>query len=392
MQSAVAAALTEIAACVMSPDARALLRQLPAELARRAPLWRQRVRLVAPAVTAPLRIAVAGYADLETHVSDLLQIKEAAVQAPPLAAPDRQADLALFSDWPLPGSLRVPVMLRTLVSLAGTLESALAGLEPELRRRLRRLAERGSIEQVTDAASAARIHRDLMEPFARSRHEGRASIIPEAELMRIARDHYLGVLRISGHEVGAQTGSPYVRNANRTWCALRFGYPLHIFGNPKALADANSLNAYYALKLAMDGGYHVLDFGTSIAAPMGGLLQFKRRRGGELSTFGCPPPIWLRPPRGAEDRFFWRWPLFSSGRGGLVLHVGVPASVTDEALLARLKLLAFAGLGAVRLHAGRALSRSVLEAALRLFTSDGGAAHGRGGARRIEVCDSAIAS
>ena len=157
MQNAAAAALTEIAARVMSPDARALLRQLPAELARRAPLWRQRVRLVAPAVTAPLRIAVAGSADLETHVSDLLQIKEAAGQYPPLAAPDRPADLALFSDWPLPGSLRVPVMLRTLVSLPGTLEATLAGLEPELRRRLRRLAERGSIEQVTDAASAARI-------------------------------------------------------------------------------------------------------------------------------------------------------------------------------------------------------------------------------------------
>jgi hypothetical protein len=69
----------------------------------------------------------------------------------------------------------------------------------------------------------------------------------------------------------------------------------------------------------------------------------------------------------------------------VTLHVGLPAVVDDAGLLARLRGLAYAGLGALRLHAARPLPAAVQDGVRALFSGEGNAAHGRGSARRVEV-------
>jgi hypothetical protein len=365
-------------------DARLFVRTLPHQLRQRASLWHQRALRIEDLSLVTFRAGFVGHRDHLRAVTDLLRLGNPATQ--PLSFETaRDPQTALFCDWPLPGAMRVPVLLRTCVSLSSTLETTIAGFEPELKRRLRRLSERCDVRQVTTAQEAVRIHRELMVPFARARHEDRAELVAEAELVRLAREEYLALVSLDGRAVAAQSGHGYLREGKRCWEALRFGYPEEVFSDPHRMSDANALNAHCALRHAIDTGHQLFDFGTSPASPEGGLLQFKRRRGGFLSSFGCPPALWLRSPRQRPDAFFWTWPLFSLEKDGLVLNLGVPFGIDDDEVAARLKSVAYAGLEAVRLHAGRAVSRALEATAHEIFSSPGEAIHKKGRARSIEL-------
>lgn len=378
-------ALLRVVDRVVPSDLRATLRALPHELAERAQVWRQRAVLFEGDEVYPFRVAFAGLPSRLAHVTDLLRLPGTPETQPMGLGALRLPETTLFCDWPTPGAMKLPVLLRTLIPLKPTVEETVAGLENELRRRVRRLSERAEMVQVTEAEEAKRIHREMMVPFAKFRHDDRADIVPEEELVRTAREDFLGVVALDGKIVAAQSGYSYERDGKRCWAAMRFGYPEAVYSDPRWMSDANTLNAHCALRHAIDSGHEVLDFGASVAAPEGGLLQFKRRRGGFLSTFGCPFSIWFRPPPAGVDVFFWRWPLFSIEPGGLVLHLGVPDGVSDAEVIARLKSIAFGGLEAVRLHARPAIAPELEEAAREIFSSQTGAVHGKGSARRVEV-------
>jgi hypothetical protein len=369
---------------VVSADLRDTLRSIPGEVAHRTQLWRQRALLVHGEGVAPFKIGFAGDPDHLPGATDLLRLIPTVTEELSLNTA-MEPETALFSDWPMPGALRLPVLLRTLIPLASTCDESMTGLASELRRRCRRLFERASVRQVTRPEEVTQIHETMMKPFAEARHDDRAEVVPESELQRIAREDFLAVITLDGVPVAAQSGHPYLRNGQRCWEALRYGYPKEVFSDPSKMSDANALNSYVSMHHAISQGYEVLDFGTSIAAPEGGLLQFKRRRGGALSVFGCPHSLWLRPPKQDTASFFWRYPLFSVERRGLVLNVGVPENVQDAELLARLKSLGYGGLEAVKLHTARPLSAAVQAAASELFSSPRGAVHGKGSANHLEV-------
>jgi hypothetical protein len=271
-----------------------------------------------------------------------------------------------------------------MVPLRDTIEETVSSMKPKLRLRLRGLMARSTMRLVTEPAEAAQLHRTMLEPFARARHEARAVLVPEAEVVRLAREAYLGEVSLDGTPVGAFTGQTYRRGGQRSWEALRVGYSEPVSADPRRLSDANAVLFQWTMQLAIEHGHRVFDLGTSPARPEGGLMQFKRRRGGGLSHFACSTPAWLLPPRQGVDAFFWRWPLFSLEPGGPVLHLGVPPTTSDTEVLARLESLTFGGLEAVRLHPGRAVSPGLLDSVRALFDSPTGAMHGKGSARRVE--------
>ena len=70
------------------------------------------------------------------------------------------------------GALRVPVHLRVIVPLRRPVDSILADYDSELRRRIRRLLERGyRTERVEDPAAIERINEEMIESFADGLHE-----------------------------------------------------------------------------------------------------------------------------------------------------------------------------------------------------------------------------
>ncbi len=385
MRIALPAAVSEVIKAWVPQDQRVAMRRIPAELRLRAPVWRQRATLIGAEALAPFQVGFIGPPSELPAVADLLRLHWPEPVAPMTFEAALRPETAIFSAWPIPGAMRVPALLRTLVPLGATVGETTSSFEPELRRRLRRLSERCSVRQVTSAEDATRIHREMMVTFARARHDDRAELVPEQELARLAQDSYLAVVSLDGQPVAAHSGQSYERNGQRCFEALRFGYPVSVFSDQHRMSDANTLNAHCALEHAVAAGDGVFDFGTSPAAPDGGLLQFKRRRGGAVSAFGCPSALWFRPPQVGIDSFFWRWPLFSIDAAGLVLHLGVPSGVPQAEVAARLKGLAYSGLDAVRLHVGPQPADEIVALAREIFSSPAGAVHGKGCARRIEV-------
>ncbi len=356
----------------------------------KARLWEWGVSIVEPDGLAPFGIAYVGRLGELPIASDLFGVRSTDVDRtihPVSVASPEQA--ALISEMPLPGSLRVLGIMRTMVSLAPSLEQILAGYEPELRRRIRRLSSGCSVRQITDEQEILRVHRELLVPFALSRHGDRAVIVAEEDILRIAKSGYLGLVSLGGEVVAAHVGFSYRHGDQKVFSAVRFGYPSPVFGDGKKLADANTLNAYCALQHAAETGHDVFDFGTSCARPEGGLLQFKRRRGGELSTFDCESSFWIRLPRSGSAEFLWRWPIFSVDHDRIALHLGVPPRVSDDEVLARMKKLTYGGLGAICLHTARPLGPQLLGRAGEIYGSSSGAVHGKGSAQRFEILEAA---
>lgn len=314
---------------------------------------------------------------------DALGLDPESFVARPAGRTELQGDrVALLLEGPSPGAWRIPLHLRTMVPIR-PLEAQLLTLEPELRRRLRRLREHAETRLVSAPEEVARVHRDLFAAFALDRHRDRTVQLTERSLQRLAAEGGVRLTLLDGEEVGAFAGYPYRLHGADHWAAARFGYPARIFGDPKRLSDANTINAQLALEFAASTVAADFDFGLSPACPEGGLLQFKRRRGGILSTSAAEACLWLRPPRADRARFLWRWPVFSVEEDGIVLHLGAPSDLAEGALEGRLHRLAYSGLAEVQLHSERPLLPQALEAARLLFSGAPGATHGKGQAGRV---------
>ena len=361
--------------------------------------WRMRALAIEAEELAPFRLVYLGRAERLPEALDLLGLSTAGAPASlgDVLRPDDRS--LVVSEGPLPGAVRVPCQLRIVVPLGRPIEQIMQGWSKPLRNEVRGLARRATLRPVTSAAEAVRVHRELIEPFARERHRDRAVVFSERDVLRLSRTGFVGAVALDGAEVAAILGVDYRRRGRRTFALLRVGFPAAVFTDGRRLHDANSAAFFFALRHAVESGYEDLDDGTAPARPDGGLLQHKRRRVGELSTFNVPAPFWIRlPPRGADELLFRR-PLFSLDRAGLRLHVGAPDGTPEGAVVERLQKLGYRGLHAVRLHAERELRPELLARAAELFRAAPGVAGGtarwieqgawRGEARRALACATA---
>jgi len=283
----------------------------------------------------------------------------------------RSLGTVVMSEVPMPYALCVPTHLSVSIPLRRPLEAILAEYDAELRRRVRKLQPSYSWRRVEDDAEIERIERDMLVPFANARHAERATHVALADVLRVAKTGRLDLLSCDGEIVGAHLGHSYFRKGRRNWTTLRFGYPEHVFGNAKRLADANTMNVQLALAYAIAEGYDAYDLGRSLARPDGGLLQFKRRRKGFLDAHGMER-LYVRIPRECASRMLAVSPLFSLRGEAIFLEVGVTATTTDEELVARFREWRFAGLAGVRLHSERAIHRDVRDAIREHYRDRGG--------------------
>ena len=148
---------------------------------------------------------------------------------------------------------------------------------------------------------------------------------------------------------------------------MRFGFSKVVFTDAKRLYELNSVNSYMAAEWAIANNFDFYDIGLSLAQPDGGLLQWKRRRGGQLDSSLTYSYFHVRLPKNGVAQFLWNSPLFDDKSGALALHFGLPAHITDEEALSRYNEMGFGGLTTVYIHHARPLTETLLNAFKKLF-------------------------
>ena len=284
----------------------------------------------------------------------------------PLAVAD---DTAILSEAPLPGGLRIPWSIHAAVPLRRTIDEVLASYDGELRRRLRKRAEY-RLRQVVDEREALEISRTMIEPYATARHGGEARQISPEAVLRMARGAggaRLDVMVRGEETVACHLGFPFARGGKRYWETIRFGYPEAAFTDPKRLRDANSMNTFLVLIWSIENGFDYYNMGQSPAHPDSGLLQWKRRRGGEAQVLHNDGYFSMRLPRKGAAKFLWDAPLFVASRGGLTLRLGLPNGPTDTEAVHRYREMGYGGLSKVCLHCARPPGEALMESVRGLF-------------------------
>lgn len=268
----------------------------------------------------------------------------------------------IISEVPFPGSLSVPSMLNSVIPLGRSIEEITSNYHNQLRRELQKNRSRYSIRQVRDSAEIEHVDREMLRPYAIARHGKGASQIELNEVIRMAQEYgRLDLLLFDGKVVGCQLGHNISRDGLRYWSTNRCGYPYEIFSDPKRLRVANSFNIYLALEWAIENSYDFYDIGVSLGRPGDGLLEWKRRRGGELNTLGNSRRFHILLPERDKSVFLWDAPLFSIEDEKVTLHLGLPCDVSDEDFKSRYREMGFGGLSKIYLYHSKAPGKQLLE-------------------------------
>ncbi|MEW9903159.1 hypothetical protein [Pseudomonas putida] len=270
--------------------------------------------------------------------------------------------VVLASEVPVPGALQVPHFLSAVVPLGRSLDSIVATYNSELRRSLRKHRPRYHMRPAVTDEEIAHADTTMLQPYAKARHGASASQIATAEVFRLAKSAGRLDLILRDEEVVAcHLGCVITRAGKRYWSTIRFGYPESVFADAKQLREVNSITTFMALEWALENGFDYYDIGCCLARPDDGLLEWKRRRGGDVDTLGNHAHFFIRLPRTGSEWFLWSTPLFAVEDGRLTLHLGVPEGPSDEEIASRYREMGFGGLSKVYLHCTRAPSPSLIE-------------------------------
>lgn len=261
-----------------------------------------------------------------------------------------------ISEVPSFGALRMPGYLHAVVPLAGrSLEEITASYGESLRRLIRKNRAQYRIQQSRDIDEIMRAEREMLRAYAINRHGEGASQLTLDEVERMAlKSGRLDLIYSGDQVVACHLGYEFSRNNKKYWSTLRFGYPENVFNDPKRLKEVNAINSQLELEWAIQNGYDYYDIGGCLGRPEDGLLQWKKRRGGEVELMDTHGHFYVRLPRKGAAQFLWDSPIFSIGRSSaLALHLGLPEGHTDEDIATRYCQLGFGGLSTVYLHCER---------------------------------------
>ena len=288
--------------------------------------------------------------------------------SPTLAFPSSRT--ALVSEVPFPGALHVPGYLSAIVPLGGRpIEEITARYSRELQRTLRKLRPRYRLQQVVDEAEIDRVDREMLQPYARARHGAAAAQLARHEVHHMALQcGRLDLLLLDDKVVGCQLGCVITRAGKCYWSINRFGYTEAVFSDPKRLRETNSFNNHLALEWAIENGFDYYDIGICLGRPDDGLLEWKRRRGGEVDTLGSESYFYVRLPETGAAQLLWDAPLFAVEHRSLTLHLGLPEGPSDEEVANRYREMGFGGLSKVYLHCARQAGESLLDTLRSRYT------------------------
>lgn len=289
------------------------------------------------------------YVGKEFHVGTLKAVL-GAVNEKDISQP--QFQVLHVSDFPKSGALRIPLSLNMVVPLNRSVDEIVATYAKSLRRAIKKQTTRFSYETVDDAETIRVLSETMLRPYAIARNgEAASQVAPEdAENMALGNYGAMYQLLDLGKPVGCHLGNAFVKAGKRYWHVNRFGYIESVFSDYKYLQEANSANLHLALIKAFEDGYDFCDYGYSLARPGDGLLEWKRRRKGQLMHYRSGNCVYLVPPSNGKHQFFWDNPMFSLEKDKLSLHLGIPSALEDEIVLSHYKEMGYDGLAKVYLH------------------------------------------
>ncbi|VVM43560.1 hypothetical protein PS662_00424 [Pseudomonas fluorescens] len=268
----------------------------------------------------------------------------------------------VISEVPTFGALYVPHYLSAVVPLSRSIEDITARYNTELRRNLRKNRLRYRMKQALNDDEIGSADRDMLQPYAAARHGSAASQIEAHEVRRVAKvAGRLDLVLLEDQVVACHLGCVVTRAGKRYWSTVRFGYPDAIFTDTKKLREVNSITTFMALEWAIENGFDYYDIGTCLARPDDGLLEWKRRRGGDVDTLGNHGYLFVQLPKFGAAQFLWDTPLFAVEGKTLTLHLGLPDGPSDEEVANRYREMGFGGLAKIYLHCSRDPGEALLD-------------------------------
>ena len=275
----------------------------------------------------------------------------------------------LIGDFPTPGSLRVPVDAHAVIALNRSLKEIAVPYGDNLRRTIKQQRSHSEVRHLNNIVDIDQADQDMLRPYAASRYGPDAAQIGESVVRKMALQHgRLDAVYQNGEPVSCHLAFGTVRGKKKYWNSMRFGFSKAVFEDSKRLRAINSINIQLAVEWAIDHKFDYFDIGMSLAQPDDGLLQWKRRRGGQLDSTLTHAYFHVRLPKQGVAQFLWNSPLFDDKSGALSLHFGLPAHITDEEALSRYNEMGFGGLTTVCIHHARPLSETLLNAFQELFS------------------------
>lgn len=319
------------------------------EQSSRACLWKWEANLFSLRPDSPYDIMYIGRKDQRDLAKALLNAnQDNAINSAYRHGSERRV---IVCEMPIPGALCVPSYLSSIVPLGRPIEEITSNYHSQLRRELKKNRTRYRLQQVLDSAEIERVDRDMLRPYAIARHYEGAAQLELDEVKGMAQEYgRLDLLLLGDEVVGCQLGHVITRAGKRYWSSNRFGYPEAVFSDPKRLRETNSMNLHIALEWALANGYDYYDIGIALGRPGDGLLEWKRRRGGELDTMGNSIYFYIRLPKVGAAKFLWDAPLFAVERHKLTLHLGLPDGLNEEEFANRYREMGFGGLSKIYLH------------------------------------------
>lgn len=274
----------------------------------------------------------------------------------------------VISEFPSLGTLAIPLCLTTLVKLDKPIDEIMAGYSRSLRRSINKLLPKFKYAAVTDEADVLHLERTMLRPYAQAKHTIGAAQLDIQMLKHLALNEYGGleVLYEDAVAVGCHFGNNYVKGNKTYWHVNRFGYPEAVYSDYSRWGEVNSMNLHLALLKAISDGYDYCDYGVSLARPGAGLIEWKRRRKGFLSTAG-QQFFYLRPlVTGAAD-FFWNAPLFSVKNNRIALHLGIPHTKTETEVAEKYHEMGYEGLEKLYIYSQTELTEKTIAIINHLF-------------------------
>lgn len=275
---------------------------------------------------------------------------------------DKSDRTVWVSEMPTLGALYVPQYLSAVVPLSRSIEDITARYNTELRRNLRKNRLRYRMKQALNDDEIEIADREMLKPYASARHGAAASQIESHEVQRVAKSAgRLDLVLLEDEIVACHLGCVVTRAGKRYWSTVRFGYPDAVFSDAKKLREVNSITTFMALEWAIENGFDYYDIGTCLARPDDGLLEWKRRRGGDIDTLGNYGYLFVRLPKVGAAQFLWETPLFAVEGKKLTLHLGLPDGPSDEEVANRYREMGFGGLLKIYLHCSRKPEKVLLD-------------------------------
>jgi hypothetical protein len=269
------------------------------------------------------------------------------------SAADKKQGQALVSEFPILGSICLPIYLATSITLKNrNINDLLLGFDKRKRRLINSKIAEFELKKVTTIEDVSRLNEHMLKPYANFRHGPGAYNFPINQLAEMAfKSGQFNLLLHKNEEIACIVGQVSTRNNRRYWQSDRMGFPYSIFSDSQLYRETNILVTYMQIEWALNHGFECYDMGANPAFTETGVVHHKRTFGGELNNMGNHSYIYLKMPAAHAARFYWGKPLFALEKSEtIVLHLGLPENINDKALLDRYKLLNFAGLAKVYLH------------------------------------------